>query len=131
MSDALDRLKGRKRPVVPSRDTVLDPGNVPESQSSTTQDISTTRYQNVEESRNLVTKQTTLRMESALSDRLQGLCREHKLSREVLIEAMFEHCEGDSDLMRIILENAQLRNEQRKQIANQKRASTMMKRFGS
>lgn len=78
----------------------------------------------------LETKQTTLRLEKKLSDRLQDLCRENDICREVLIEAMFEFYEGNSDALETVLGEAVKKNEYRQQIANQKRAKSMMERFG-
>ncbi|MBD2078440.1 CopG family transcriptional regulator [Leptolyngbya sp. FACHB-17] len=78
----------------------------------------------------LETKQTTLRLEVEVSDRLQALCRENGICREVLIEAMFEYCEGNPDALRNVLGGAKKKNEYRQSIANQKRAKSMMERFG-
>jgi hypothetical protein len=155
-NDALERLKKRQRPTVPSRDTSLTP---------ISPDISISRNLEAEEQSNLSsqisespepkpssapatqspvprssqpaemipplkTKQTTLRMEANLSDRLQSLCRDHGLSREVLIEAMFEYCEQSPEALATVLAEAETKNEYRQQGANQRRAQSMMKRFG-
>lgn len=141
-NDALERLKKKSRPTVPERNTSLSP---------TSQDVSTSRYLDSKEQRSpeppvseppepnlsnvsepipkLKTKQTTLRMEAELSDRLHSVCREHGLSREVLIEAMFEYCEQHSDTLETVLSEADKKNEIRQQVANQRRAQSMMKRF--
>jgi hypothetical protein len=65
-----------------------------------------------------------------LIDRLQERCRDNGISREVLIEAMFEYCEADPTVLETILLKAKEKNEQRQQVANQKRAKSMMQRFG-
>lgn len=128
MSDALERLKQRNRPTVPSRDASIA--------SSSSVDISTSRTLETqipivqEIPRPLQTKQTTMRLEQGLSDRLQDLCRDNGISREVLIEAMFEYCEADPAALKAVLNAAQIKNETRQQIANQKRAQSMMQRFG-
>jgi predicted DNA-binding protein len=141
MSDALERLRSRNRPTVPNRDASL----APTALSSTSQDISTSRRLDIESSNTpavqqpstqetlkpLETKQTTLRFEKELSNRLHDLCRENDICREVLIEAMFEYCEGNSDALEAVLGEAVKKNEYRQQIANQKRAKSMMQRFGS
>ena len=111
MSDALERLKGRNRPTVPARNSTLtselqeiEISTLPQSETSGNQDIeistlpesSVYRSRDIEDSlaeMTLNTKQTTIRLESALSDRLQETCRGSGISREVLIEAMFEYCE--------------------------------------
>jgi hypothetical protein len=78
----------------------------------------------------LQTKQSTLRLEQGVSDRLQEVCRDNGICREVLIEAMFEFCEQHQEALRSVLVEARSKNEQRQQIANQKRAKSMMERFG-
>ena len=141
MNDALERLKKRNRPTVPNRDASLSPV-VP---TSISQDISISRNLNLEisESQNdqpssslepeqsLKTKQTTLRLEQGVSDRLQNLCRENGICREALIEAMFDYSEANPDVLQKVLSDAKSKNEQRQQIANIKRANSMMERFGS
>lgn len=137
MSDALERLKNRNRPTVPNRDASLAP-------TSSSVDTSTSR--NLESAvstslefetapvpepvRSLQTKQSTLRLEVEVSDRLQEICRTHGLCREVLIEAMFEYCEQQPEAMQAVLAVASSKNEQRQQVANQRRAQSMMQRFG-
>jgi hypothetical protein len=104
------------------------------NRQSTSPDTSTPRYPDTKKleaiTQPLTTKQSTLRLEANLSDRLQSLCREHNLCREVLLEAMFEHCEANQDVLKQVLVSAQEKNEHRQQIANLKRAQSMMKRFG-
>lgn len=166
--DALDRLRKRRRPSVPARDTSLTPGKATSSGSadtstsrnlnSDTREIATpgnpeatsskesrsvdtdkSRYleaippSNLEvqipEPAPLDTKQSTMRLERDLSDRLQALCRNNKVCREALIEAMFEYIEADSTVQDQVLSNAKTKNEHRQKIANHKRAQSMMKRF--
>ena len=165
-NDALERLKKRQRPNVPSRDASL---------SSPSQDISTSRYQETKTSRDqdteisrdqdsetsrdqdsetsrdqdteisgdqdtdieisgkppeqLLTKQSTLRLEASLSQRLSEVCQDNGLSREVLIEALFEHYSNDPEAWQAILAEAKRRGERRMQMANLKRAKSMMQRF--
>lgn len=79
----------------------------------------------------LQTKQSTLRLEQGVSDRLQTLTRREGLCREVLIEAMFEYCEAHPEVMQAVLEKSKAKNEFRQQVANMKRAQSMMQRFGN
>jgi len=180
-NDALERLKKRQRPNVPSRDASL---------SAPSQDISTSRYQDSQISgdqdtqisgdqdsqisgdqdtqisgdqdtqisgeqdsqisgdqdsqisgdqdtqisgkppEQLLTKQSTLRLEASLSQRLSEVCQDNGLSREVLIEALFEHYSNDPEAWQAILAEAKRRGERRMQMANLKRAKSMMQRFG-
>lgn len=137
MSDALERLKNRNRPIVPNRDASLSPAptsvdtSTPrnlETQVSTTPAFQTSMIPEVVPL--LQTKQSTLRLEQGVSDRLQEVCRDNGICREVLIEAMFEFCEQHQEALRSVLVEARSKNEQRQQIANQKRAKSMMERFG-
>jgi hypothetical protein len=148
MSDALERLKGRNRPTVPARNSALTP-DAQESETSTllehkiskSQDIEIStllehkisKSQDIEESLSdsvLNTKQTTFRLELALSERLQETCRDSGICREALIEAMFEYCEKDPKALRKVLKEALKKNDYRLQVANARRAQSMMHRFG-
>lgn len=122
-NDALERLKKRQRPNVPARDASLASGSV---------DISTSGYLDIQQSTTqpeLKTKQSTLRLEASLSERLSDVCQANGISREVLIEALFQHYENDSDAWQTILAEAKKRGDLRMQIANTKRARSMMQRF--
>lgn len=152
-NDALERLKQRQRPTVPMRDASLVsesfdtsipvnidtsiPKNleIQESQSfQAVEDTSTSRYLEVKKSQNLLeqiqTKQSTLRLEAQLSDRLSTVCRENGISREVLLEALFQHYESEPKAWKKILDEAKRRGDVRQQLANFKRAQSMMQRFG-
>jgi hypothetical protein len=98
----------------------------PDLQKSRHPDIEISALPDIEE---LKTKQSTLRLEAGLSDRLQQLCRQEGICREVLIEALFEHFEHHADTRPQILAIAHTKNEHRQTLANRKRAQSMMKRF--
>lgn len=76
------------------------------------------------------TKRSTFRLEADLIERLHTFCRRHGLSREVLIEAMYEYMEDHPEAMEQVAAQAQAKNEHRQQIANRKRAESMINRFG-
>lgn len=138
MADALERLKNRNRPVVSNR-------NISQISSPVSLDKSASRAvehpisvdSNIQQSHSqrgkqvLQTKQSTLRLEIGISDRLQKLCQDNKICREVLIEAMFEYCETRSEALQVVLNEAKIKNKNRQQHANQKRAKSMMRRFES
>lgn len=123
-SDALERLKNRRRPTVPPRDASLTPAPV---QQPAPPDTATPPPP---PEPTLQTKQSTLRLEQGMSDRLQDLVRQHGLCREVVIEAMFAYCEAHPRAMQAVLAESQTKQAYRQQIANQKRAKSMMQRFG-
>ena len=150
MSDALERLKNRQRPIVPARSVSIESESVDTSTSGHLESINTDSLisKNLElenadslisenqETSNLIkppkmltTKQTTIRLEAKLLERVTKLCAKENLSREVLFEALFEHYEQDSEAWASILSEAKRKAENRLMIANRKRAKTMMKRF--
>jgi hypothetical protein len=142
MSDALERLKQRQRPTVPSRDTSLESLgldiSIPETLDNSmprSLDISTPesldKGVSKSQSKNLATKQTTIRLETKLLERVTKVCAKENLSREVLFEALFEHYEQDSEAWESILSQAKEKAGHRLAIANRKRAKTMMQRFNS
>jgi hypothetical protein len=143
MSDALERLKNKNRPTVESRDASLVSFNSPDTSISGVleghkggvleeekQGGEISLKPQVSIKQDLETKQSTLRLEAKLSDRLQALCREQGICREVLIEAMFEYCEQNSDVLSTILVVATEKNDYRQEIANRRRAKSMMEKFG-
>jgi hypothetical protein len=77
----------------------------------------------------LLTKQSTLRLEAGLSDRLSEVCKANGISREVLIEALFAHYEADSPGWQAILTAAKQRASYRMQVANMRRAKSMVQRL--
>jgi hypothetical protein len=153
MSDALERLKHRNRPVVPSRDASLSPALPPPASLDTLMSSnldsknpdpkSTEKLETAAPTPGAVypletdlqtkqsqTKQSTLRLEQGLSDRLQDLCRSQGICREVLIEALFEYAESTPEMLSIVLAQARSKQEQRQHVANLRRAKSMMERFG-
>lgn len=129
-------------PTVASPATATPDTAKPDPQASTPSDPPTaappdlqkSRYPDIEIStppdiEALKTKQSTLRLEAGLSDRLQQFCRQEGICREVLIEALFEHFEHHADTHPQVLAIAHTKNEHRQTLANLKRAQSMMKRF--
>lgn len=142
MSDALERLRNRSRPEVPLRDASLvskEPDiSTSAIENSEIVDTSTSRYPDnkvsdaeaLNPANTLATKQSTMRLEAEISDRLQAVCRSNGLSREVLIEALFLHCEADANAWQSVIATAKKRAEHRQHIANLRRAQSMMEKFG-
>ncbi|NEO34575.1 MAG: hypothetical protein F6K36_30125 [Symploca sp. SIO3C6] len=153
MPDALDRLKKRNRPKVPPRDTSLSSNldiqtsrhidkESPQSEdiqisSTSSPDLTETsksRHTDVKASTlledELQTRRSTFRLDATLIDRLHSFCRTQGLSREVLIEAMFEYMEDHPDALSQVVVEAGNKHEYRQRIANRKRAEAMMQKFG-
>ena len=130
-NDALERLKNRNRPVVKSRDTSLK-GSLDIS-TSRNLDNSIAGKQNISNSGkqdiSLKTKQTTLRLEERVSKELSQICKESGFCREVFLEALIEYYQNHSQELEEVLTEARKKADLRMEIANQKRAKSMMKRF--
>ena len=151
MSDALDRIRQRTKPKVAPRDSsLISPASQhPDIQTSRHIDTSTpapqadnsgqvdalkSRHTDIQTPKSpdddFSTKRSTFRLEASLIDRLHTRCRRHGLSREVLIEAMYDYMEDHPEAMEQVMTLAQEKHEQRLQLANRKRAEAMFRKFG-
>lgn len=81
-------------------------------------------------SMDLKTKQSTVRLEQQLSQRLSELCLQQQVSREVFLEALFVYFENHKSIQSKVLHEARKRDQQRQTIANYRRAKSMIERFG-
>ena len=75
-------------------------------------------------------KRSTFRLEVGLIGRLHRLCQDNGISREVMIESMFEYMEQNPDALKQVVEVAEAKNALRQQLANRKRAKAMIEKFG-
>ncbi|ESA32751.1 hypothetical protein N836_24380 [Leptolyngbya sp. Heron Island J] len=159
MSDALSRLKNRQRPKVSPRNNqvvqkspdiqsqrhtesedsvrsipevsvdISNPGHIDASNPSA--DTLISRHIESETSlKDLEVKRSTFRLEVGLINRLHQHCKESGISREVLIESMFEYIEANPGAMAQVMAKAEEKNAYRQQLANRKRAQAMMDKFG-
>lgn len=122
------------------RGTTID---IPDSSNqdtkiSTTIDANTTSPPSVpipnglfSSSMDLKTKQSTIRLEKELSQKISQKCQSEEISREVLIEALFVYFEDHKSIQSKVLLEARKRDKQRQKIANYRRAKSMIERFGS
>ena len=157
MADALDRLKNRQRPRVSPRSTQVaskltdiqtprhtEPETIDSSTPATGADISKSGYPDTSipsadtltsrhievEVPELEVKRSTFRLEVGVINRLHQHCKENGISREVLIESMFEYMEANPGAMAQVMTVADEKNDHRQQLANRKRAQAMMDKFG-
>jgi hypothetical protein len=84
----------------------------------------------IKSSMDLKTKQSTVRLEQQLSQRLSELCLQQQVSREVFLEALFLYYENHKSIQSKVLQEARKRDQQRQTIANYRRAKSMIERFG-
>lgn len=124
--DALERLKRRQRPSVPTRDAALEASTPMSPDTSISTQL---EFKKAEVNLEIQTKQTTMRLEQNISNRLQELCRQYNVSREVFIEALLVHFDSDPQTQETVVTEALSRHEHRLQIANRKRAQTMVQKY--
>lgn len=144
MSDALSRLKNRQRPKVNPRSNQVaqkspdiqnqrhtESGAESLDNSTSSTDTLASRHIEAETPlKDLEVKRSTFRLEVGLINRLHQHCKENGISREVLIESMFEYIEANPGAMAQVMEKAEEKNDYRQQLANRKRAQAMMDKFG-
>lgn len=92
--------------------------------------ISTSPLESSEKLEELRVKRSTFRLEVGLINRLHRLCQDRGISREVMIESMFEYMEQHPASLEQVVEEAEVKNSHRQRIANQKRARAMIEKFG-
>ena len=132
--DALERLRNRAKPSVEHRDLSVSPTVTPTPQDTSASENLDPQISNsadISTNLELETKQTTLRLEKALSSRLSQLCHQENISREVFLESLFLYFEEHKSIQAKVFKQAQLRDRHRHKIANYRRAKSMFERFGS
>ncbi|MEY2831085.1 MAG: hypothetical protein RLZZ574_343 [Cyanobacteriota bacterium] len=128
--DALERLRNRNRPAVETRDLPLVS---PESSETSTSDHQFMRVETEQETTswaNLETKQSTVRLEKNLTQRINQVCQSEEISREVLFESLFLYFETHNSAQNKVLTEARKRDRNRQKIANYRRAKSMIEPFG-
>lgn len=80
-------------------------------------------------SMDIETKQSTVRLEKKLSQRLTQQCQSEEISREVFLEALFVYFENHKSIQSKVLQEARKRDGQRQKLANYRRAKSMIERF--
>jgi hypothetical protein len=128
--DALERLRNRTRPAVETRDLPLISPESRENSLSNQQLIGVETEQGTTSWANLETKQSTVRLEKNLTQRINQLCQSEEISREVLFESLFLYFEAHNSVQNKVLTEARKRDQKRQKIANYRRAKSMIERFG-
>ncbi|AUS35841.1 hypothetical protein amyaer_p04425 (plasmid) [Microcystis aeruginosa NIES-2481] len=153
MSNALDRLVNKKKPTVPPRIDVVEeilpiPSEPKEeiaqltqypiknlsqdSKTSLSQDNNAETSLVVSELRrgdDLETVRNTIRLDRAIDDSLRQLCHNERITKETLLEAAYLYLEAHPTELEEVVRTARQRLQQRKMIADYKRAKTMQERF--
>ena len=153
MNNALDRLVNKKKPTVPPRIDVVEeilpiPSEPKEeiaqltqypiknlsqdSKTSLSQDNNAETSLVVSELRqgdDLETVRNTIRLDRAIDDSLRQLCHDERITKETLLEAAYLYLEAHPTELEEVVRTARQRLQQRKMIADYKRAKTMQERF--
>jgi hypothetical protein len=145
MSNALDRLINKKKPTVPPRiDVVGEVPQIPTGQkeeiaelsqdaiNNLSQDGKTSLSQDVNAEIPLDDFQTvrnTIRLDRAIDDSLRQLCHDERITKETLLEAAYLYLDAHPTELEEVVQTARQRLQQRKAIADYKRAKTMQERF--
>lgn len=144
--DALERLRNKAKLTVTNRELPTSTSNEINTQLNT--DVLDSSNQDVEISKlsrsataestesdlpsaKLETKQSTIRLEKGLSQRLTSYCQQEEISREVFLEALFVQFEKNQALQSKVLKEARQRDDKRRKIANYRRAKSMIEKFGN
>ncbi|BAZ47251.1 hypothetical protein NIES4102_42970 (plasmid) [Chondrocystis sp. NIES-4102] len=128
--DALERLRNRTRPAVETRDLPLISPESSENPTSNHQFMRVETEQETTSWANMETKQSTVRLEKNLTQRINQLCQSEEISREVLFESLFLYFEAHNSVQNKVLTEARKRDRKRQKIANYRRAKSMIERFG-
>ena len=118
--NALERLMKRSKPKVPSRPDVVSEGS--------NSDIKTQRL-NEQDKSEFQTVRNTTRLEVGVNEALSNLCRQEKITKETWFEAAYLYLSERPEVMKEVIELASERIEERKEIANIRRAEAMKKKF--
>ena len=137
--DALERLMNkRSRPKVPHRPNEVIESVSHDVNTSLSQDIQTEKPQDTQVSKrqrkkmplplDIKTIRSTTRLEESVDSALRYLCTNERLTKEVWFEAAFLYLSDNPKALEKVNQLAHERLQQRKEIADLKRAMTMKER---
>jgi hypothetical protein len=145
MSNALDRLINKKKPTVPPRiDVVGEVPQIPTGQKEKIAELSQDAINNLSQDGktslsqdvnaeipldDFETVRNTIRLDRAIDDSLRQLCHDERITKETLLEAAYLYLDAHPTELEEVVQTARQRLQQRKAIADYKRAKTMQERF--
>jgi hypothetical protein len=71
----------------------------------------------------------TIRLEQAIDERLEQLCRSERITRDTFIEAVYLICREDAQLRQQIVTIAKDRYQDRKRLGDQRKFATMAEKY--
>lgn len=134
LKDANSRLMARRRASVPPRDTSLVKRvREPESEANpvTHTPVAATRARATEpvpqQPQQLIA--STIRLEVEIEQGLKTLCSSERITKETFLEAAFQVCQENEEILDLVLAAARVRREARKQVGLQRRAESMSSKY--
>ncbi len=132
-SNAIERIMNKRtRPAVSSRVDLVDESLSKDAKTSLSQDFKTKKSTDLKTNsrqRTLKVVRSTTRLEESIDTALRHLCADEKLTKEVWFEAAYLYLGEHPEAMRVVNELARERLNQRKEIADLRRARTMKEKF--
>ena len=130
--DAFDRLKNRTRATVSPRSHTLITENkdqITEFSHSAMTEINQDSIPSIIQEETEATVRRTIRLEAGLDEQLDQLCRRSKITRDTFLEAAYQVCQDNPELLAVVLVEAQRRYRRRKQAGEKRKLETLNKKY--
>lgn len=131
-NDAFSRLKNRTRTTVSPRSHTLisdKKDQMTEFSHSIITEVSQDHIPSVTQEETETTVRRTIRLEGGLDEQLDQFCRQSKITRDTFLEAAYQVCQDNPELLAVVLAEAQQRYRQRKQIGEKRKLETLTKKY--
>ena len=130
--DAFDRLKNRTRATDSPRSHTLITENkdqITEFSHSAMTEINQDSIPSIIQEETEATVRRTIRLEAGLDEQLDQLCRRSKITRDTFLEAAYQVCQDNPELLAVVLVEAQRRYRRRKQAGEKRKLETLNKKY--
>jgi len=130
--NAFDRLKNRTRATVPPRTHTLTSENKDQISEFSHSDMTKISQDNITSTSQEETEATvrrTIRLEARLDEQLDQFCRRSKITRDTFLEAAYQVCLDNPELLALVLAEAQQRYRRRKQIGEKRKLEALNKKY--
>ena len=133
MNDAIDRLrqKAKNRPSVAARDYSLTQSNerFSDGKQSSNKSLAAAKAAKTTPSEPEVVRRT-IRLTEDLDEKIDLLCRKHKITRETFLEAAYLVTQDNEEILSDIVAVAKERYSVRKKVGLKRKTKTMQEKFG-
>jgi hypothetical protein len=131
-NDAFTRLKNRTRATVSPRTHTLINENkdkITEFSHSAIAEISQDNIPPVTQEETEAIVRRTIRLEAGLDEQIDQFCRRSKITRDTFLEAAYQVCLDNPELLKLVLAEAQQRYHRRKKIGEKRKLETLNKKY--